>query len=151
EDGYVLRRVPLAMLREFSRPNTEGGLRTAALRALTVDGDSDALAQLEAGAAAGNVGQLGVLAQSSDRAARDQAVAGLVKAAKDPNLKDKQQVIKALGGSRSAAAVQPLIDLLKDPDPYTRGEAALALADLGARQTIESIKPLLDQMSPVKM
>jgi len=55
----------------------------------------------------------------------------------------RTRIIEALGSSRNRLAIQPLTNLLVDPNSLTRAAAANALGRLGAVEAIGRIRPLL--------
>jgi len=119
EDGYALRRVAQAALREIAR--TDSANRREAVAVLTADGDAGASALIPADAA--NVDTL--LSQ-----------AGLP----GPG---RRNVLVALGRSGDRRALAPLRQAVSDPDPIVRAAAADALGSLGEPQAVTALKPLL--------
>lgn len=146
DDGYVLRRVARAALREASSDKESGPTRIEALKALAADGDAAAIAALQAAEAAGSYGETRALAAiGNERAVADlltQLDAG----------PEKGPVIRALAASRSKQAIRPLIPVLSDPREVNRAEAADALGRLGATDAIPQLKALLnDRMLVVRL
>lgn len=141
---YVLRRIALAHLRwTAQQPH---GPRLEALRALVAEGDEEAAAELQKGAAAGGAAQARVLATMGD----PRGVEMLIGHLQVPG-GGKASIIDALGESRSRLAVAPLIGLLSDIREDHRAAAATALGRLGATEAIPPLKSLLkDPVVPVR-
>ena len=138
DDGYALRRVAHALLREFASDPKDRAARLEAIDALLADGDAG-IPALDAKDAAGGIPEAGVLASLGD----EQAIKSLIAELNNP-AGNKRVVLAALARSRSPLAVKPVTAVLADPDPFLRGAAAEALAKLGATETVDSIKPLLN-------
>jgi hypothetical protein len=139
DDGYALRRVARAALREAVFSHSAGAARILGLKALAADGDPESRAELEKAALGGNAQEATILASIGDVRAVNILIAQLNTAQGN---KDRQ--IAALGESRSNLAVKALITLLSDPNDINRAAAADALGKLGATQAINPLKSLLD-------
>jgi HEAT repeat protein len=147
DDGYALRRVARAALREAVFSHTAGAARIQGLKALAADGDAESRAELEKAAFGGNAQEAAILASIGDVRAINILIAQLNSAQGN---KDRQ--IGALGESRSNLAAQALIPFLSDPNDINRAAAADALGKLGATQAIGALKPLLnDRFFPVHL
>jgi len=146
EDPYVLRRIAHELLRSVARQKTHLG-RIEAAKALMVDGDPQASADLVRGAAGGGQMEARTLASLGD----PQSVEILIGQLQGPD-GGKLGAINALAQSGSKLAVPPLLKLLTDIREDHRAAAADALGRLGASQTIPQLKPLLkDPAFPVRM
>jgi HEAT repeat protein len=139
DDGYVLRRVGHALLRELARDPKDRAARVEALEALIADGDAGSAVGLDPDVSKGGIPEAAVLASIGN----EQAVKSLIAELNSP-MGNRRVALAGLARSQSPLAVKPLVGLLADPDPYLRGAAADALAKLGATQAIPSIKPLLN-------
>lgn len=147
DDGYALRRVARAALREAVFSHSAGAARIMGLKALAADGDPESRAELEKAAFGGNAQEAMILASTGDVRAVNILIAELNTAKGN---KDRQ--IAALGESRSNLAVKALIALLADPNDINRAAAAEALGKLGSTQAINPLKPLLnDKFFPVHL
>lgn len=128
EDGYALRRIAQAVLRDMAR--TDRGPRAQAIAALEADGDDTMSGQAsgdayDAGALIAQMGQPGP---------------------------GRRNVITALGRTRDGRAVPALTAALNDPDPIVRAAAADALGNLAQPQAAASLRPLLqDPVFAVRM
>ena len=65
-----------------------------------------------------------------------------------PLLKDKEEQIRkraviVLGRIKNAGVLEPLIEMLQDPDWFTRLSAAAAIEQIGGDKGREAIKPLM--------
>lgn len=127
EDGYVLRRVARALLREIARNHADRARSLEAIEALIRDGNADAASLLPSKESTGN----------------QQTVDSLIAESKEPG-PGRRMAILALAKSGSSQAITPLTALLKDPDPVVRAATAEALGALSAEQAIPSLKSLLD-------
>jgi HEAT repeat protein len=136
EDPYVLRRVARECLRDALR---NVGTRPRALEALIADGDPDAIAQAQAGSAAGRFADTQALATAGD----ERAVRAII-AQMEAMPQARASLIEALSRSRSKLAVPPLMALLDDQDFATKARAADALGKLGAREAIDKLRALID-------
>lgn len=136
EDPYVLRRVARACLRD-GLGNV--ATRARALEALIADGDPDAIAQAQAGSAAGKFIETQALAAGGD----ERAVREIIKQM-EAMPQARGSLIEALSRTRSKLAVPPLMALLDDQDFATKARAADALGKLGAREAVDKLRPLLD-------
>lgn len=146
DDGYVLRRVARALLREASTGKQAGPPRVEALQALAADGDADAIAALQSAASSGSYGETRALAALGN----PRAVADLI--AQLNAGPEKSPIIRALAASGSKQAVRPLIAVLSDPRDVNRAEAADALGRLGATEAVVPLKALLnDQVLAVRL
>ncbi len=136
EDPYVLRRVARGCLRDALG---NAGTRARALEALVADGDPDAMAQAQAGSAAGKFIETQALATAGD----ERAVREILKQM-EAMPQARGSLIDALSRTRSKLAVPPLMTLLDDQDFATRARAADALGKLGAREAMDKLRALLD-------
>ena len=146
DDGYLLRRVARAVLRQslVKQPNVTAKLE--ALRALAADGDRDAEAALERAAISGSFGETRALAMNGDERGVNFLIARLA------SVPVKGPIIEALAGSGSKLPVPQLMALLSDPSDVTRAAAADALGRLGATEAIAPLRPLLkDQFPAVRL
>lgn len=143
DDGYVLRRVALAALREWSGKQPNVTARLEALRALAADGDADAAAALEQAASAGRFGEARALARAGDARAVNMLIAQL---GSMPG--DRSAIINALADSGSQLAVAPLSKQLSDASDVNRAAAADGLGRLGAREAIPQLRSLLKDPLP---
>jgi HEAT repeat protein len=146
DDGYALRAVSTALLKETVRNTAPAAAaaRREAFEALAEDGETDVLLAAARNSSGPFENQL--LARMGNEA----AIRTLIGQLKSPDAY-RPQVIEALAGSHSPLAVQPLTDLLQDPDIITRASAADALGTLGIPSAAASLQPLLnDRMYPVK-
>jgi len=139
DDGYALRRVARALLRDLARGAGDRTARVEALDALIADGDADLPIALDPNDASTGLPEAGVLASLGNEAAIKSLIAELNNPAGN-----RRVALAGLAKSRSPLAEKPLIGLLADPDPFFRGAAADALAKLGATQAVASLKPLLN-------
>jgi HEAT repeat protein len=139
DDGYALRRVARALLRDALQSHTAGPARLDALKALAADGDAAARSELEKAAFGGNAPEAGILASIGDARGVNIVIAQL-----NSTAGIKTRAIGALAESRSPLAVQALLPVLADPAPENRAAAADALGKLRATQAIPRIKPLLE-------
>ena len=138
EDGFTLRRVAAAHLREAARDDRLKLVKFRAAEALAADGDQEFAAAM--GRNAGGQGP-----------ADDPAIDSLLSALSSP-MPNKAAVIAGLTQTASPRATAPLIGLLGDPDPVTRAAAADALGTLGATAAIPQLKTLLnDPVFPVHL
>jgi len=139
EDGYVLRRVAHALLRDMARDPKDRASRVEALEALQAEGDAGIAVGIDPNASASGIPEAAVLASMGN----EQATKSLIAELNNP-MGNRRVALAGLARSQSPLAVDPLIKLLADDDPYFRGAAAEALAKLGATRAVASIKPLLD-------
>lgn len=139
EDGYVLRRVAHALLRDMARDPKDRASRVEALEALLADGDAGIAVGLDPNVSASGIPEAAVLASMGN----EQATKSLIAELNSP-MGNRRVALAGLARSQSPLAVDPLVKLLADDDPYIRGAAAEALAKLGATRAVASIKPLLD-------
>jgi len=146
DDGYVLRRVARALLREATSTQPNGVARLEALRGLAADGDAAATAALQDAATSGSFGEMRALAGLGNRRAVDELIAQL------DTRPDKSLIISALGASGGKQAIRPLIGVLADPRDVNRAAAADALGRLEATEAIPQLKALLnDQVFAVRV
>lgn len=138
DDGYVLRRVARALLREATRKQPNVTARLEALRALAGDGDGDALATLQTAASSGGYFETRALAALGDERGVSRLIAQLASAP------SKGPIIDALAESGSKLAVPSMTVLLSDPSDVNRAAAADALGRLGATETIPQLRLLLE-------
>jgi hypothetical protein len=139
EDREALRRVARGFLREAARNRTQPGPRAEAIDELTGDGDTEIAAEVEQGAAAGNLLDSG----ASAAAGNVQSVTALIASLNSP-MGNKRLAMAGLAKSKSPAAVAPLSNVLTDGNPIWRAAAAEALGQLGIAAAAPSLKPLLD-------
>jgi len=139
EDGYALRRVARALLRDALQNHAAGPARLDALKALAADGDAAARSELEKAAFGGNAPEAGILASLGDARGVNILVAQL-----NSTQGVKTRAIGALAESHSPLAIQALLPVLADSSPENRAAAADALGKLRATQAIPRIKPLLE-------
>jgi hypothetical protein len=140
EDPYVIRRVAMAVLREISSGSDRA--RLLGLKALAAEGDPDAMARLADANAKGQQAEMQVMAELGD----PKAVAALVKRLETaPTPGSKQNLIAALAGTKSKAAVPVLMKTLDDKDQQVVAAAADALGKLNAREAIPRLRPLVDE------
>jgi len=146
DDAYVLRRIAQAHLRAIARtPKVPGYVE--ALKALAADGDADAGTELASAMASGNPQASAALAATGNRP----AIEALITRLQGPG-GNKLAVIDALAESRSALAVPPLVQLLRDPREEHRAAAADALGRMGAATAVPQIKALMtDPVPPVRI
>ncbi|HKW01822.1 MAG TPA: HEAT repeat domain-containing protein [Vicinamibacterales bacterium] len=137
EDPYVLRRIARACLHD-ALGNV--GTRPRALEALIADGDQEALAAATAGSAAGKFTDTEALATAGD----EKAVKAII-AQMDAMPQARGAFIDALSRTHSRLAVPPLMKLLDDQDFATKARAADALGKIGARESIDKLRSLLDE------
>ena len=129
EDGYALRRIAQALLRDAAR--TDRGGRAEAIAALEADGDPAMSGQAPSAAAKDTEALIAQIGQPGPA---------------------RRNVIVALGGTRDARALSPLTAALNDPDPIVRAAAADALGALARPQAVASLRPLLkDPVFAVRM
>ncbi len=140
DDGYLLRRVARAALKETTRRPAETA-GSAALEALVADGDQEAIAESLRGARAGAMGSMRVMAALG----HPDAVRNLLTALKSRI--NVQATIEALVESRSPLAIDPLIALLKDAKPEHQVWAAEALGAMNAKQAAGQLRTLLTSQS----
>jgi hypothetical protein len=147
EEPALLRRIATALLGEVAQQPQNPAARLEALRALGEDGDASAHATLSAAAAEGGSAETRALAATGDPAAVRSLLAELTMP-RPPTVAS----LVALGQSRSALAMAPLVARLTEARPELRGAAAEALGLLGSTAAISALKPLLtDPSSHVKM
>jgi HEAT repeat protein len=137
EDGYALRRVAHALLKE-SVTAQDRRVRLLAVQALQADGDSAADAALRADAPAG--AQPDRPAGSSGEA---KSVDALIATAQMP-VGNRSAAIAGLAKSGSPRATKALFALLSDPDPVVRAAAADAVGSSGRKEAIPQLKRLLN-------
>ncbi len=146
DDGYVLRRIARALLRESRTKQPNATARLEALRALAADGDGDAASALEKAAVSGSFGETRALAMNGDERGINILIARLASAPV------KGPIIEALAESGSRLPVPQLTALLSDPSDVTRAQAADALGRLGATEATPQLRPLLqDQVFTVRL
>ncbi len=146
DDGYVLRRVARAVLRESRAKQPNAVARIEALRALAADGDRDAETALERAAISGSFGETRALASLGDERGINILIAQLASAPV------KGPMIEALAESGSRLPIPHLTALLSDPSDVTRAEAADALGRLGATEAVPQLRLLLkDQVFTVRL
>lgn len=138
EDGYALRRVAQALVKE-SAGAQDRRVRLLAIQALQEDGDPAARAALPADAPsaarpAPPAGTGGGEAKSVD---------ALIAAAQMP-VGNRPAAIAGLAKSGSPRATKALLALLNDPDPMVRAAAADAVGDSGRKEAISQLKALLN-------
>lgn len=139
EEPGVLSRIGRAVLYEWARQTGDRTARIEALRALAGEGVQEAGAVLLASMNAGGTGERNALVALGDPAAIDKAIDRLRTPAGG-----KLPEIYALSFSKSPRVVQPLVDLLRDPDPNTRAAAVDALGKVGRREATPAVKAVFD-------
>ena len=142
EDGYVIRTVARAMLRELIK-SPDAGARLEALKVLAADGDDEALALLRQPAESGRLPEMFALAAIGE----ERSVRGLI-AQLGTGIGSRRPIIEALGRSRNPLAIPPLTKLLADESPDLRSAAATALGRLAAKETAGAMAPLLVESQP---
>jgi HEAT repeat protein len=142
EDGYVIRTVARAMLRELIK-SSDAGARLEALKALAADGDDEALGLLKQPADGGRLPEMFALAAIGE----ERSVRGLI-AQLGTGIGSRRPIIEALGRSRNPLAIPPLTKLLTDESLDLRSAAATALGRLGAKETVSAMVPLLMDSQP---
>jgi HEAT repeat protein len=140
DSGYALRRVARGCLRDALH-NVE--TRATALEALIADGDQDATTQAVAASASGKF----VDTQALAIAGNEQAIKALI-AQLESQPGGKGAIIAALARTHSRLAIAPLVKLLDDPNDVTQASAIDGLGQLGAVETINKIRPFLDDKKP---
>ena len=138
DDGYALRRVALALLRELARDPKDRPARLEAIDALIADGDTQIPVEPDPDASGGGIPEAGLATADNE-----QAINALIAELNNPR-GNKRAALAGLARSRSPLAVKPLVGLLADPDPSFRVAAADALGKIGAPQAVGSLKPLLN-------
>jgi HEAT repeat protein len=147
EDAYSLRRVARALLRQASVKSSSDAVRQSARAALAADGDTRAIAAVEASAAEGSLADARARAAEGD----ERAVKLLIDQLRSTQ-GIKSLIIEALGNSGSKTAIGPLRELLSDPQDINRAAAADALGQLEATEAIPQLRALLkDQFFAVKL
>ncbi|NQW04175.1 MAG: HEAT repeat domain-containing protein [Acidobacteria bacterium] len=138
EEPGVVRRVARAMLYEWSRQATNGGVQSEALQALVQDGEADAVAVASAIVQRGDEAgvRMGVRLADSQSVA---VVADRIRTTRGLKLRD----IQLLSESHSQDAVSVLIEVLADPQPENRTAAADALGKIGGAQAEGALRPVL--------
>jgi HEAT repeat protein len=136
EAPYALRRVARACLREALK---DLSTRNRAIEALVADGDQQVLKDATAASAAGKFADTQALAAVGDEGAVRLLIAQL-----DAMPDARGPAIQALATSHSRLAIAPLVKLLDDPNSNTRAAAIDALGQLGAQETADKIRPLLE-------
>ncbi len=139
EDGYALRRVARALLREATRNRQQSASRVEATDELLADGDPEIAAEIEQAAMPGNPAD----AALSSAAGNPQSVNTLIADLNNP-MGNKRLAIAGLAKSKNPLAVGALSGLLKDPNPLWRMAAAEALGQLGFPDAVQGLKPLLN-------
>jgi HEAT repeat protein len=145
EAPYALRHIARALLQEAAAKR-DSPVRMQALGALAGDGDAEALAELAAGTARGDMD-----ATLANAAAGDpQAVNALAKrlASQPAGAGGQERLIEALAQSGSERAVPALTAMLADGRDATLAAAAKALGRLSAREAIPELRSLLDHHYP---
>lgn len=148
EAPAVIRRVARAMLYEWSRQTTNGGVQAEALEALAQDGDLAALSTVSSIVRDGiRNGQesglrMGVRMMDSESVAtlteRLRSTTGL-----------KLRDIQLLSTSGSPDAVAALVEVLSDPLAENRAAAADALGNIGGAQVQTALRPVLNDPNGV--
>lgn len=146
DEAYVLRRIAFRLLKEMLAAK-DPAARSDALAALVADGDREAAAAAEQGAARGGFRELSTMAAAGNAKAFATLLAQLhsLPGSKTP-------VIEAIAATGNKAAIPQLLPLLNDPNDLNRAAAADALGRLGAMEAIPRLRTLLqDQFTSVKL
>ena len=139
---YAIRRIARSVLFEALTTSVDADLQLDVVNALALDGENvQMLLQNTQGPA-------GADPRARAAAGDPKAIAAL--AAGIDNEGDRVGAIKALGRSRNAAAIAPLVGMLGHQRSELRAAAAAGLGDLNARNAVPQLRQMLkdEQLLP---
>jgi HEAT repeat protein len=145
EDPFLLEEIGVGVLRALDESD-DPRVRYTALGALARSGDAAARRRLEALS-----GEASLPVEAEAELARAGVAAGTQRLAARISAggpQDKSFAIEALKNSGQPGVATAIAEGLRDPAPPTRMSAALALAELGATETIPQLKAALADTEP---